>query len=354
VNNFYTPYTDYSHISGTDGSSKADASAVYDTTGHNQYNFDQTANSMWAGKYRQDTNMDVGHGAFPGAPGNENLGHPNKDCIYFLYTDIYVSPSGSDETGQGTAGRPYQTVQRCLESALNEPRMHYVYKRSDGGDRDPSVPGSTSWDGTSTAYQHRQSARHGTESSGHRVDATGDTGATGYDKGYTGTKMTVKNGRITGRPNTGGLYGKGRWEDDTRDTQKGFGYYVNRDRCVLKDGVYSGLGNNNLSPHGKMVEIWAENAHEAIVDCQSEPLGLVHFNQERNAHHANGRGSISMHGVVTRRCSMNSYQDPQQRDYYLGRPGYGPGAKNPNGQYCWPGSTGCQARVPVDGTAAGQ
>ena len=329
-------------------------SGTMDTVGHNVYNLDQTANSVWQGKYKQDVNIDFGAGAFPGHPGNENLGHPNKDCIYFLYSDIYVSPSGSDATGQGTAGRPYRTVQRCLEAALNEPRARYVYKRSDGGDRDPAIPGSTSFDGTSTANQHQKSARHGTESAGMRVDATGDVGATGYDKGYTGNAISYKNGRITGRRSAGGMYSSS-WATDTRDTQKGLGYYVNRDRCVLKDGIYRGMGNNNLVPHGKIVEVWAENAYNATIDCNNEPLGLSHFNQERNAGRGMaGQGTISMHGVITRKCTMSPYMDPQHREYYLGRPGYGPGAKHPNGQYCWPGSTGCQYQKPPDGAAAGQ
>ena len=42
------------------------------------------------------------------------------------------------------------------------------------------------------------------------------------------------------------------------------------------------------------------------------------------------------------------------RPYYPGRPGYGPGTRNPNGQACWPGATGCQYRQPVDGMAAAQ
>ena len=41
-------------------------------------------------------------------------------------------------------------------------------------------------------------------------------------------------------PGGGQLYGGRSWSDNSRDTQKGFGYYVNRDRCVLKDGVYWG------------------------------------------------------------------------------------------------------------------
>ena len=130
-----------------------------DTIGHGTWNLDQTAASVHQGEYKQTSNYMVGHGAFPGHPGNQNLGHPRKDCIYFLYSDIYVSPSGSDSTGQGTAGRPYRTVQKCVDAALAGARDFYVYKKMEGGDRDPRVP-----DGTT---------RYGTESAGERMDATG-------------------------------------------------------------------------------------------------------------------------------------------------------------------------------------
>ena len=86
---------------------------------------------------------------------------------------------------------------------------------------------------------------------GERVDATnaGNT-PTPYDKGYTGRQTRNYNGRQTGwrNPKTGQLYGGKSWSDNTRDTQKGFGYTVNRDRCVLKDGVYWGEGNRELQP----------------------------------------------------------------------------------------------------------
>jgi len=56
-----------------------------------------------------------------------------EDCIYFLYSDIYVSPSGSDSTGHGTAGRPYRTIQKCIDASLAGARDFYVYKKADGG-----------------------------------------------------------------------------------------------------------------------------------------------------------------------------------------------------------------------------
>mmetsp|Transcript_2770 Transcript_2770/g.10043 ORF Transcript_2770/g.10043 Transcript_2770/m.10043 type:complete len:1382 (-) Transcript_2770:89-4234(-) len=318
------------------------------TVGHNTYNLDETALSVHAGQYRQTSNYDVGHGAFPGHPGNLNLGHPKKDCIYFLYSDIYVSPSGSDSTGQGTAGRPYRTIQKCIDAALQDPRDFYVYKRFDGGDRDPNVPGSV-------AYE--QGARLGTESAGQRVDMTqaNQNSGTGYDKGYTGRQVRYKNGRITGWPNAAGLYGQGGWEDDTRDTRKGFGYYINRDRCVLKDGTYFGEGNRELQPQGRLVELWAENANNATVDCGGKSIGKKIFQVDRHGgEHVQVVGSISMNGVVLRRCEVRADAAPNYRPFYPGRPGFGPGAKNPNGQLCWPGATGCQARPPVDGMAAGQ
>ena len=100
----------------------------------------------------------VGHGAFPGHPGNQNLGHPRKDCIYFLYSDIYVSPSGSDSTGQGTAGRPYRTLQKCIDASLAGSRDYYVYKRADGGDRDPAIPDGTPRYGIESAFATTTSA----------------------------------------------------------------------------------------------------------------------------------------------------------------------------------------------------
>jgi len=128
-----------------------------DTVGHGTYTLDQTTLSVHQGEYKQTSNYMVGHGAFPGHPGNQNLGHPRKDCIYFLYSDIYVSPSGSDSTGQGTAGRPYRTIQKCIDSALAGARDFYVYKKADGGDRDPAIPNGKT--------------RYGTESAGGRAAA---------------------------------------------------------------------------------------------------------------------------------------------------------------------------------------
>jgi hypothetical protein len=37
----------------------------------------------------------------------------------FLYSDIYVSPSGDDATGDGTSATPYRTIQRGIHAALS-------------------------------------------------------------------------------------------------------------------------------------------------------------------------------------------------------------------------------------------
>ena len=281
----------------------------------------------------------------PGTPGEpEPRAPPERLHIYFLYSDIYVSPSGSDSTGQGTAGRPYRTVQKCIDASLSNARDFYVYKKMDGGDRDDSIP-----DGT---------PRYGIESAGERVDATnaGNT-PTPYDKGYTGRQTRNYNGRQTGwrNPKTGQLYGGKSWSDNTRDTQKGFGYTVNRDRCVLKDGVYWGEGNRELQPHGHMVEVWAENPQNVTLDCGGKKCG------EERLHRGSTRGRVRLrHGVRVhprrrhRRCAVRADPAANYARTIRGRPGYGPGTKDPNGAACWPGATGCQYRQPVDGQAAGQ
>jgi hypothetical protein len=54
------------------------------------------------------------------------VGHPDGTPAYlglnplkFLFSDIYVSPTGSDTVGDGTLSRPYQTIQRAVD-ACNE------------------------------------------------------------------------------------------------------------------------------------------------------------------------------------------------------------------------------------------
>merc|ERR1712093_597092 len=40
-----------------------------------------------------------------------------QNPLKFLFSDIYISVTGSDVTGDGTLGRPYQTIQRGVDAA---------------------------------------------------------------------------------------------------------------------------------------------------------------------------------------------------------------------------------------------
>merc|ERR1712072_1000615 len=40
-----------------------------------------------------------------------------QNPLKFLFSDIHVSPTGSDVTGDGTVGRPYATIQRAVDAA---------------------------------------------------------------------------------------------------------------------------------------------------------------------------------------------------------------------------------------------
>ena len=191
--------------------------------------------------------------------------------------------------------------------------------------------------------------RYGIESAGERVDATkaGMNTGTGRDKGYTGRQVRNYNERRTGwrEATTGRLYGGRSWSDNTRDTQKGFGYTVNRDRCVLKDGVYWGEGNRELQPHGHMVEIWAENAQNVIIDCGGRGVGKNVFTADRHSgERASVLGSVTMHGVVMRRCRRTSSGAAWTRCF------------DPSGTlaatWTWGFSTGCPASCGASSTAS--
>lgn len=161
---------------------------------------------------------------------------------------------------------------------------------------------------------------------------------TGYDQGYTGRAVRSVDRR---EKRTGALYGGKAY--DGGDGAKGFGYSTNRDRCVLKDGVYWGEGNRELQPHGHMLEVWAENAQKVTLDCGGKSVGKNVFASDRHAGEAAvATGSVSIKGVVMRRCTVRADPAANYRPYYPGRPGYGPGARDPTGTACWPGATGCQ------------
>jgi len=194
-----------------------------------------------------------------GVPGNADPGFPSKSCLYFLYGDIYVSPSGSDATGLGTAARPYATIQKCIDAALTEVRDYYV---SSNGEANPSVPERVS----------TQIAK------------------------FAGGKTRAK-----------------------RDGGGGYAYTVNRDRCILKDGTYFGPGNRQLRANGRVIQLWAENNERTTIDCEGLPIGKnVYAKQEPTR--VTAPGSIAMQGVVLRNCGFRVPYTASQKLMYHGRP----------------------------------
>jgi hypothetical protein len=52
-----------------------------------------------------------------GTPYIGTPGYLGLNPLLFLFSDIYVSPTGSDTVGDGTIARPYQTIQRAVDAA---------------------------------------------------------------------------------------------------------------------------------------------------------------------------------------------------------------------------------------------
>mmetsp|Transcript_32921 Transcript_32921/g.104812 ORF Transcript_32921/g.104812 Transcript_32921/m.104812 type:complete len:105 (-) Transcript_32921:172-486(-) len=103
-----------------------------------------------------------------------------------------------------------------------------------------------------------------------------------------------------------------------------------------------------------MVQVWAENDNRVTIDCGGKGMGSVSFQEDRNSgDDVPTVGSLTIRGVITKKCHARGDYRPNYREYYAGRPGYGPGARHASGQYCWPGATGCQMRPPADGMAPG-
>jgi hypothetical protein len=48
---------------------------------------------------------------------NAQIAYLGLNPLKFLFSDIYISPSGSDNVGDGTLARPYATIQRGLDAA---------------------------------------------------------------------------------------------------------------------------------------------------------------------------------------------------------------------------------------------
>jgi hypothetical protein len=223
--------------------------------------------SLHDGVTREGHNLDKGTGwmgsgssdPYLGVLGNSDLGYPSKSCLYFFYGDIYVSPSGSDETGLGTAARPYATIQKCIDASLTDVRDYYVYSE---GESSPSVPARIS----------TQVAK------------------------FAGGRTRAK-----------------------RDGGGGYAYTVNRDRCILKDGTYFGPGNRQLRANGRVVQVWAENNDRVTIDCEGLPIGKnVYAKQEPTR--VTAPGSIATQGVTMKRCGFQIPYTATDKLMYPGRP----------------------------------
>lgn len=59
----------------------------------------------------------------------------------FLFSDIYVSPDGSDASGDGTASLPYATLQKAVYAANGEARAGFLYDSATTGEQYRGTPG---------------------------------------------------------------------------------------------------------------------------------------------------------------------------------------------------------------------
>ena len=202
--------------------------------------------------------MNGGLNYYVGTQSNPDLGHPSKSCLYFLFGDIYVSPSGSDETGHGTASRPYATIQKCINSALTGARDYHV---NADGENAPSIPA--------------------------RIAAS--------VKKYSASRVARDFGN------------------------RGYGYTVNRDRCILKDGTYWGPGNRDLRSHGRVIQLWAENDGKAVIDCEGQSIGKSVHGAKMDGSRTTALGSIATQGVTLARCGFKVPYAADHKTHYPGR-----------------------------------
>ena len=172
--------------------------------------------------------------------------------VVFLYCDVYVSPEGSDTAGRGTPDRPYRTIAKGVDAALGRPRVYWKYKSGVG----KGEGGRTALTGTEIRGPSTVSRRH-----------------------------------------------FGRKSLDT--SNKGYAYWVNRDRIMLADGVYQGTGNVGLHPRGKMLEAVAETFGQATINCEDTGMGAVTISAERTqGEEAAAIGMLSLTGVPNVNCEQ--------------------------------------------------
>jgi hypothetical protein len=163
-----------------------------------------------------------------------------KSAVKFLFCDIYVSKSGSDAYGDGTPNAPYLTLQRSIEAALGEARSYNIRYDIDSPNTGIRLP---------SEYHN---AKFGTAS---------------------------KN-----------------------PVNKGFGYFVNRDKVRVKSGTYTGTGNVGLHPLGKMIEAEAKDG-AVTIDCGAAGYTGMLVNGDRHgSEEVTNSGSMSFFGVTHVNC----------------------------------------------------
>ena len=190
-------------------------------------------------------------------------------AVRFLYCDVYVATDGSDLHGHGTPDRPYGSIAHAVSRALMHPRSFWAYKSGLATD-----PGS--------------------------------------GKAYTGREI-----RGPGQGQARKVFGKRGLEVAG---EQGLGYWVNRDRVVLADGVYGGAENTGLLPGGRVVEVVAKRRGEAVIDCTGTGNPAVFGS------HSGGdtsRGAVLLSGVPTLQCDQDVYYPSAIRASSAAYPAFG-------------------------------
>ena len=190
-------------------------------------------------------------------------------AVRFLYCDVYVATDGSDLHGHGTPDRPYRTIAHAVSKALSHPRSFWAYKS--------------------------------------RL-ATDPT----QGKAYTGREI-----RGPGQGQARRVFGKRGAEVAG---EQGLGYWVNRDRVVLADGVYGGAGNTAVLPGGRVVEVVAKRRGEAVIDCTGTGNPAVLGSQSGGD---TSRGAVLLSGVPTVQCDQDVYYPSAVRASSAAYPAFG-------------------------------
>lgn len=163
-----------------------------------------------------------------------------KSGLDFLFCDIYVSKDGSDTYGSGTPNDPFLTIQRAIESALGEPRSYDIHYELNNPNT--AIRGASQY----------------------RVSSFGKTSKVPINKGY--------------------------------------GYYVNRDRIRISTGTYAGAGNIGIHPLGKMLEAVAKDG-TVVIDCGDQGYSGVLVSGDRHGREeVTNSGSISFMNVIHNNC----------------------------------------------------